>query len=37
MMNDLGFNLWVMPWSLVIRWVYISEWREVVKEKVLRK
>jgi len=37
LMNDLGFNLYVAPWSPVIRWLYISEWREVIREEVLRK
>ena len=37
LMNNLGFNLCVAPQSLVVRWSYISEWREVVKEEVLRE
>jgi len=41
LMNDLGFNLCVVPWSLVMKWSHISEWREVieegVKEEVLKK
>ena len=31
LMNNLGFNLCVAPWSPVVRWSYISEWREVVR------
>jgi len=34
LMNDLGFNLCVVPWSPVMRWSCISEWREVVREEV---
>jgi len=25
LLNDLGFNLCVVPWSLVMRWSHISE------------
>jgi len=37
LMNDLGFNLCVVPQSLVVRWSPISEWREVVRGEVLRE
>jgi len=37
LMNDLGFNLCVVPQSLVMRWSPILEWREVVRGKVLRE
>jgi len=37
LINDLGFNLYVAPWSLVMKWSCILEWREVVKEEVLKK
>jgi len=37
LINNLGFNLCVAPWSLVVRWLHISEWREVVKGEVLRE
>jgi len=37
LMNDLGFNLCVVPQSLVMRWSPISEWREVVRGEVLRE
>jgi len=35
LMNNLGFNLCVVPWSLVVRWSYISELREVVRKRSL--
>jgi len=37
LINDLGFNLCVALRSPVLRWLCISEWRKVVREKVLRK
>jgi len=37
LINNLGFNLCVVPWSPVMRWLHISEWREVVREEVLRE
>ena len=35
LMNNLGFNLCVVPWSLVVRWSYILELREVVRKRSL--
>jgi len=35
LMNDLGFNLCVAPWSLVVKWSCISELREVVRKRSL--
>jgi len=37
LINDLGFNLCVAPQSPVVRWLCISEWREVVRGEVLRE
>jgi len=37
LMNDLGFNLCVASWSPVVRWLCILEWREVIREKVLKE
>jgi len=37
LVNDLGFNLCITPQSLVMRWSHISEWREVVREEVLKE
>jgi len=37
LLNDLDFNLCVVPWSPVVRWSRILEWREVVRKEVLRK
>jgi len=34
-MNDLGFNLCVAPWSLVMKWSCISELRKVVRKRSL--
>jgi len=34
--NNLGFNLCVVPWSLVVRLVAYFRVREVTKTKVLR-
>jgi len=34
-MNDLGFNLYVVPWSPVMKWSCISELREVVRKRFL--
>jgi len=35
LMNDLGFNLCVAPWSLVVKRSCISELREVVRKRSL--
>jgi len=35
LMNNLGFNLCVALWSLVIKWLYISELREVIRKRFL--
>ena len=35
LLNDLGFNLCVAPWSLVVRLVAYCGVREVVKTEVL--
>jgi len=35
LLNDLGFNLCVVPWSLVMRLVAYFGVREVVKTEVL--
>jgi len=35
LMNNLGFNLCVVPWSLVVKWSCISELREVVRKRSL--
>ena len=35
LINDLGFNLCVAPWSLVVKWSHISELREVVRKRSL--
>jgi len=32
-MNDLGFNLYIVPWSPVMKWSCISELREVVRKR----
>ena len=37
MLNDLGFNLCVAPWSLVVRLVTYFRVVEVVKTEVLSK
>jgi len=37
LMNDLGFNLCVVPRSPVVRWSCILEWREVMRGEVLRE
>jgi len=37
LINNLGFNLCVVPWSPVMRWLHISEWREVVRGEILRE
>jgi len=37
LINDLSFNLCVVPQSLVMRWLHILEWREVIRGKVLRE
>ena len=37
LLNDLGFNLCVIPWSLVMRQSCILEQREVIKGEVLRE
>ena len=37
LMNDLGFNLCVVPWSPVMRWLRILEWKEVIRGEVLRE
>jgi len=37
LVNNLGFNLCVVPQSLVVRWSRILEWREVVREEVLKE
>jgi len=34
-MNDLGFNLCVVPWSPVMKWLCISVLREVVRKRSL--
>jgi len=36
-LNDLGFNLCVAPWSLVVRLVAYFRVIEVVKTEVLRR
>jgi len=36
LLNDLGFNLYVAPWSLVVRLVVYFGVKEVVKTEVLR-
>ena len=36
LLNDLGFNLCVVPWSLVVRLVAYFGVKEVVKTEVLR-
>jgi len=35
LMNDLGFNLCVVLWSLVMKWSCILELREVVRKRSL--
>jgi len=35
LMNDLGFNLCVVPWSLVVKWLHISELGEIVRKRSL--
>jgi len=35
LMNDLGFNLCVVPWSLVMKWLCISVLREVIRKRSL--
>jgi len=37
LMNNLGFNLCVVPWSPVVRWSHILEWREVIRGEALRE
>jgi len=37
LVNDLSFNLCIIPQSPVMRWLRISEWREVIREEVLKK
>ena len=36
LLNDLGFNLYVVPWSPVMRLVAYFRVKEVVKTEVLR-
>jgi len=36
LLNDLGFNLYVAPWSLVVRLVIYFGVKEVAKTEVLR-
>jgi len=36
-LNDLGFNLYVAPWSPVVRLVAYFGVREVAKTEVLRR
>jgi len=36
LLNDLGFNLCVVPWSLVVRLVVYFRVKEVIKTEVLR-
>jgi len=36
LLNDLGFNLCVVPWSLVVRLVVYFGVKEVIKTEVLR-
>jgi len=36
LLNDLGFNLYVAPWSPVVRLVVYFEVKEVAKTEVLR-
>ena len=35
LINDLSFNLCVVPWSLVVKWSCILELREVVRKRSL--
>jgi len=35
LLNDLGFNLCVVPWSPVMKWSCISELREVIRKRSL--
>jgi len=35
LMNDLGFNLCVVPWSPVVKWSHISELRKVTRKRSL--
>jgi len=35
LMNGLGFNLCIAPWSLVVKWSHISELRKVVRKRSL--
>jgi len=35
LMNDLGFNLCVAPWSPVMKWSCISELRKVIRKRSL--
>jgi len=37
LLNDLGFNLCIAPWSLVVRLVAYFGVMEVVKTEVLRR
>ena len=37
LMNDLGFNLCVVSWSPVMRWLHILKWRKVIRGEVLRE
>jgi len=36
LLNDLGFNLYVAPWSPVMRLVTYFRMKEIVKTEVLR-